>query len=145
MPMGINTGMLVIQFILVSSHTSQSWQIKNIAIQHDYAAKDYNTLWGHIGSFWPLKFPNREMLIAASSPASWSSSSFYCNKAWQNAHQTRKIQWNVSELKSLLQLLQKWLYTVSQKRPTIFFVHNFSKCWSIFEILSPLNSVRNWQ
>jgi len=30
-----------------------------------------------------------------------SSSSFYCNKAWQNAHQTRKIQWKVSELKSI--------------------------------------------
>ena len=32
-----------------------------------------------------------------------------------------------------------------KKRPTIFSVHNFSKCCPIFKILSPLDSARNLQ
>jgi len=32
------------------------------------------------------------------------------------------------------------LYTVSQKRPTILFVHNFAKCWPILKLFSFLDS-----
>jgi len=37
------------------------------------------------------------------------------------------------------------IYSVSQKRPTIFFVNNFAKCLPIFKILSPLDSAGNLQ
>ena len=36
-------------------------------------------------------------------------------------------------------------YTVSQKRPTILFVHNFAECWPILQILSPLDLATNFQ
>jgi len=36
------------------------------------------------------------------------------------------------------------IYTVN-KKPTIFFVHNFAKCWPIFKIFPPLGSTRNLQ
>ena len=32
-----------------------------------------------------------------------------------------------------------------ESRPTIFFIHNFAKCWPFFKILSPLDSERNLQ
>ena len=35
------------------------------------------------------------------------------------------------------------LHSESKTRPTIFSVHNFSKCLPIFKILSPLDSARN--
>ena len=37
---GIITGLLAIQFILVSSHVSQSWQIKKITIYRNFTTKD---------------------------------------------------------------------------------------------------------
>jgi len=36
------------------------------------------------------------------------------------------------------------MYSVSQKKnQQHFFVNNFAKCWSIFKILSPLDSAKN--
>jgi len=37
------------------------------------------------------------------------------------------------------------LYSVSQKKTTTFFVNNFAKGWSIFKVVSPLDSAGNLQ
>ena len=58
------------------------------------------------------------------------------------------VNYNVSQNKTrtiLFVYRLRNIYSVSQKRPTIFFIHNFAICWSIFKIFSPLDSARNLQ
>jgi len=57
---------------------------------------------------------------------------------WSLSTETKVILW------SWFSKVTWYFYTLwVRKRPTIFFVHNFARCWPIFEILSRFNSSRN--
>jgi len=64
---------------------------------------------------------------------------------FQQGRGTRDQIMNLRILMHKAREYQQPLYTVSQKRPKMFFVRNFAKRWSIFKILSPLDSARNLQ
>jgi len=63
---------------------------------------------------------------------SWPSNSDFINCSCHLPQSQTQVRWHCK-------------YTVSQKTPTILFVHNFAKCWPIFKIRSLLDATSSLQ
>ena len=103
---------------------------------------------------WRMHSCNRSSTRPSSTPTLMATERFHLkNSAWYESYclflcQVNPLTHNFPVLPYeiiLLDSADQCIYTVSQKTTTIFSVHNFAKCLSIFKILSPTDSAKKLQ